>query len=234
MKEQRPQEAKWLDGDLTAWKRIQELNSKFSPSLALMTWPCSVDLCPSDFGTLTWPAHRMLWCVSSSDSNIDIHGCIPELDQKHGPGTRNICLENRVIPAISLIIPLCLGRWEWAPLTVSYDSFRAFSSVQFSHSVVSDSFQPHELQHARPPCPSPTPGVYSNPCPSSWWCHPAIASSVIPFSSFPQPLPASRSFPMSQVFTWGGQSIGVSASASVLLMNTQDWSPLGWTGWISL
>ena len=108
------------------------------------------------------------------------------------------------------------------------------SSVQFSHSVRSDSLRPHESQHARPPCPSPTPGVYSNSCPSSRWCHPAISSSVIPFSSCPQSLPASGSFPISQLFAWGGQSIGVSASASVLAMNTQDWSPSGWTGWISL
>ena len=110
----------------------------------------------------------------------------------------------------------------------------AESSVQFSRSVVSDSLQPHELQHARPPCPSPTPGVYPNSCPSSQWCHPAISSSVVPFSSCSQSLPASGSFPMSQLFAWGGQSIGVSASASVLPMNTQDWSPLGWTCWISL
>ena len=96
------------------------------------------------------------------------------------------------------------------------------SSVQFSRSVMSDSLQPHESQHARPPCPSPTPGVYSNSCSSSWWCHPAISSSVVPFSSCPQSLPASESFPMSQLFTWDGQSIGVSASASVLSMNTQD------------
>ena len=89
-------------------------------------------------------------------------------------------------------------------------------------------------QHARLPCLSPTPGVYSNSCPSSWWCHPIISSSVIPFSSCPQPLPASESFPMSQLFAWGGQSIGVSALASVFPMNTQDWSPLGWTGWTSL
>ena len=108
------------------------------------------------------------------------------------------------------------------------------SSVQFSCSVVSDSLRPHELQHARPPCPSPTLGVYSNPCPLSQWCHPAISSSVVPFSSCPQSLPESESFPMSQLFAWGGQSIGVSASASVLPMNTQDWSPLGWTGWIFL
>ena len=108
-------------------------------------------------------------------------------------------------------------------------------SFQFSYSVVSDSLRPQESQHARPPCPSPTPGVYSNSCPSSWWCHPAISSShLIPFSSCPQSLPASGSFPMSQLFAWGGQSIGVSAFASVLPMNIQDWSPLEWTGWISL
>ena len=107
-------------------------------------------------------------------------------------------------------------------------------SVQFSCSVVSNSLRPHESQHSRPPCPSPTPGVYSNSCPSSRWCHPAISSSVIPFSSCPQSLPASGSFPMSPLFTWGDQCIGVSASASVLPMNTQVWSPLGWTGWISL
>ena len=106
-------------------------------------------------------------------------------------------------------------------------------SVQFSHSVVSDSLWPHEPQHARPPCPLPTPGVYPNPCPLSRWCHPTISSSVAPFSSCPQSFPASGSFPMSQLFAPGGQSIGVSASTSVLPMNTQDW-PLGWTGWISL
>ena len=112
-------------------------------------------------------------------------------------------------------------------------SYFFISSVQFSHSVVSDSLQPHKPQHARPPCPSLTPGVYPNPCPSSQWCHPAISSSVVPFSSCPQSFPASGSFPMSQLFTSGGQSIGVSASISVLPMNTQDWSLLGWTGWIS-
>ena len=109
-----------------------------------------------------------------------------------------------------------------------------FSSVQFSRSVVSDSLPPHESQHIRPPCPSPTPGVHSNSCPLSQWHHPAITSSVLPFSSSPQSLPASGSFPMSQLFASGSQSIGVSASASVLPTNTQDWSPLEWTGWISL
>ena len=109
-----------------------------------------------------------------------------------------------------------------------------FSSVQFSLSVVSDSFRPHELQHARPPCPSPAPGVHSNSRPSSRWCHPAISSSVVPFSSFPQSLPASESFPISQLFAWGGQSTGVSALTSFLPKKSQGWSPSEWTGWISL
>ena len=108
------------------------------------------------------------------------------------------------------------------------------SSVQFSHSVVSDSGRFHESQHARPPCPSPTPGVHSNSCPLIWWCHPAISFSVISISSCPQSLPASESFPKSQLFAWGGQSTGVSALASFLPKNTQDWSPLERTGWISL
>ena len=119
-------------------------------------------------------------------------------------------------------------------LTIIHSNHYSISSVQFSHSVMSDSLRPHELQHTRPPCPSPTPGLYSNSCPSSQWYHPTISSSVVPFSSCPQSLPASGSFPMSQLFTWGGQSIGVSASTSVLPMNTQDLSLSGWTGWISL
>ena len=105
---------------------------------------------------------------------------------------------------------------------------------QFGRSVVSNSLWPHELQQARPPCPSQTPGVHSNSCPLGRWCHPDISSSVVPLSSCPQSLPASKSFPMSQLFTSGGQIIGVSALASVLPKNTQDWSPLEWTGWISL
>ena len=108
------------------------------------------------------------------------------------------------------------------------------SSVQFSYSVVSDSLRPDGLQHTRPPCPSPTPRAYSNSCPLSWWCHPTISSSVVPFSLLLQSFPASGYFQMSQLFTSGGQSIGVSASASVLPKNIQDWFPLGWTGWISL
>ena len=108
------------------------------------------------------------------------------------------------------------------------------NSVQFSCSVMSDSLWPHGLQHTRPPCPSPTPGVYSNPCPLSQWCHPTISSSVIPFFSCLQPFPASGSFLMSHFFASGGQSVGVSASASVLPMNIQDWFPIWWIHWISL
>ena len=107
-------------------------------------------------------------------------------------------------------------------------------SVQFIHSVMSDSLQPHEPQHARPPCPSPIPRVHPNPCPLSRWSHLTISSSVVPFASCPQSFPALGSFQMSQIFTSGDQSIGVSASTSVPPMNTQDGSPLGWTGWISL
>ena len=119
------------------------------------------------------------------------------------------------------------GTWEILNMVASV-------SVQFSHSVVSDSLQPHGLQNARPPCPSPTPRVYSNSCPLRQWCRPTISSSVIPFFSCLQSFPASGSFQMSQLFPSGGQTIGVSASTSLLPMNTQDWSPLGWTGWISL
>ena len=120
---------------------------------------------------------------------------------------------------------------SWTGLSQTHNTLL---SVQFSYSVVPDSLQPHESQHARPPCPSLTPGVHSNSCLSSWWCHPAISSFVVPSSSCPQSRPASESVPMNQLFTWDGQSIGVSALASVFPMNTQDWSPLQWTGWISL
>ena len=115
-----------------------------------------------------------------------------------------------------------------------YLFYLTFLCLQFSRSVMSDSLRPHGLQHARPRCPSPTPGVYSNSCPSSRWCHPTSSSSVVPFSFCLQSFPASGSFPMSQLFASGGQRIGVSASASGLPMNIQDWFPLGWTGWISL
>ena len=115
-----------------------------------------------------------------------------------------------------------------------YMFFKTLPSVQFSHLVMSDSVRPHGLQHSRLPCPSPTPRTYSNSCSLSQWCHPAISSSIVPFSSCTQSLPALESFPMSQLFPWGGQSTGVSALASFLPKNTQDWSPLEWTGCISL
>ena len=135
----------------------------------------------------------------------------------------------------SVMVANCPWRWLAAELhgTLVFGACFQAASVQFSSSVVSDSLQPHELQNARPPCPSPSAWVYPDPCPLSQWGHPIISSSVVSFSC-PQSFPASGSFQMSQLFTSGGQSIGVSASTSALPTNTQDWSPLGWTGWISL
>ena len=124
----------------------------------------------------------------------------------------------------------CVNKWN----RNSHYRLPFFSSVQFSHSVVSDSLPSYELQHARPPCLSSTPGIDSDSRPSSPWCHPAISSSVVPFSSCPQSLPVSKSFPMSQLFAWGGQSTGASALASFLAKKSQGWSPTEWTGWISL
>ena len=127
---------------------------------------------------------------------------------------------------ITLYIELVKGLyWFFRDLKEKPEqTFGQPSSVQFSHSVMSNSLRPHELQHTRPPCPSPTPGVHTNSGPLSRWCHPSVSSSVVPFSSCPQSLPASESFPMSQLFAWGGQRIGVSALASFLPKNTQGWS----------
>ena len=131
-----------------------------------------------------------------------------------------------------------LNSSKWKPILLTTSNvpglgLNSRKRYQFSRSVISDSATPW-IAACRASLSSPTPGVYPNPCPSSRWCHPAISSSVVPFSSCRHSLPASGSFPVSQLFAWGGQSIGVSASTSVLPMNTQDWSPLGWTGWISL
>ena len=128
----------------------------------------------------------------------------------------------------------CMWRGIDGAYAMSFLSQNIISSVQFSRSVVSNSLRPHESQHARPPCPSPTPRVHSDSRPSSQWCHPAISSSVVPFSSCPQSLPASKSFTVSQLFAWGGQSTGLSALASFLPKKSQGWSPSEWTGWISL
>ena len=121
--------------------------------------------------------------------------------------------------------------WDKSIYVLTVNQFR---SVQFSRSIMSDSLWPHESRHSRPPCPSPTLGFHSDPRPLSQWCHPAISSSVVPFSSCPQYIPASESFPMSQLFSWGVPSTGVSALASFLPKKSQGWSPLEWTGWISL
>ena len=133
---------------------------------------------------------------------------------------------------IGILIKCFLQNWSYSYYTIQQQLY-SFSSVQFSGSVMSDSLRTHEPQHTRPPCPSPTPEVHRNSCPLSQWCHPTISFSVVPFSFCPQFFPASGSFPVSQLFTSSGQSIGVSAS-SVLQMNTQDWSPSEWTGLISL
>ena len=129
------------------------------------------------------------------------------------------------------IIPNCILHFHYLEIAMCLLIFMLAGCCSGAQSCLT--LWPHGLQHARLPCPLPSPRVCSNSCPSSLWCHPTISSSVIPFSSCPQSLPASASFPMSQLFPSGGQSVGVSASASVLPMNTQDWSPLGWTGWIS-
>ena len=171
-------------------------------------------------------------------------------------GCTLICLGVRLYVKLSIAIGarsfqfssvfFCLLPWPQASLhappqieseicsSFGSDAPVSISSLQFSRSAVSDSLWPHGLQHARPPCSSPTPRIYSNSCPLSRWCHPTISSSVVPFSSCLQSFPKSGSFQMSQLFASGGQNIGVSASTSVLPMNTQDWFPLGWTGWISL
>ena len=135
-------------------------------------------------------------------------------------------LQHARLPCLYHLLEFAQTHIHWVVIYWLWDIFQC-SSVQLLSHV-------HELQHARPPCPSPTPGVHPNPCPSSRWCHPAISSSVIPFSSCPQSFPASGSFPKSQPFASGGQSIGVSALISVLPMNTQDWFPSGWSGWIPL
>ena len=150
---------------------------------------------------------------------------------------QELLISYHLILAFTLQIPLArfssFCHFNRSKASCGSDRF-LLSSVQFSCSVVSNSLQPHDLQHARPPCPSPTAGVYPNSCPLSRWCHTTISYFVIPFSSCLQSVPASGAFQMSQFLTSGGQSIGVTASTSVLPVNTQDWSPLGWTGWISL
>ena len=152
--------------------------------------------------------------------------------KSHGPSLKSLQITNagEGVEKRELLY-IISGNVSWSS---HYGRQYGNSSVQLGRSVVSHSLWPHESQHARPPCPSPIPWVHSNSCPSGQWCHPAISSSVVPFSSCPQSLPASESFPMSQLFAWGGQSTGISASASFLPKKSQDRSPSKWTGWISL
>ena len=197
----------------------------------------------------SWPKlpSSFIWTCNKQSAASQIHACsslTPPYTK--GSATLNHLLLYLLPWTTPLSLCCCQADCLWfsasshaaLPSTGSFPPqlphHKGFSSVQFSCSVVSDSLRPHEPQHARPPCPSPTPGVHPNPCPLCRWCHPTISSSVVPFSSCPQSFPASGSFQMSQLFTSSGRSIGASASTSVLPMNTQDWSPLRWTGWISL
>ena len=181
---------------------------------------------PGGLPSLGSHSRTQLKRLSSSSSSNSVSMSIPISSSSHPP----LPLLCPHVLSLYLHLYFCLGNRF---ICTAFLDSTCMHSVQFSRSVVSDSLRPHELQHARPPCPSPSPGVYSDSHPVSRWCHPAISSSVIPFSSCPQSLPASESFPMSQLFTLGGQSTGVSALASFLPKNTQDWS-LEWTGWISL
>ena len=204
---------------------------------AILAWPCTA-------GSVLWPegvssvTDKLLSC-----SSVQFWGSCVQISNylgwrippsptrwirsgsEQGGGWRLITLNDPVL--LQHLV-------DFFPLVFPFVKKTIFSSVQFSHSLVSDSLRPHELKQLRPPCPSPTPGVHSDSCPSSQWCHPAISSSVVPFSSCSQSLPASESFRMSQLFAWGGQSTGVSASASFLPKKSQGSSPSEWTGWISL
>ena len=164
-----------------------------------------------------------------SPSSSSVHRDSPGKNTRVGCHAllQGMCLTQGSNPGL----PHC--RWIFLPADLPGKPPQEHSSVQFSHSVMSNALRPYGLQHTRLPCPSPTPRVYSNSCPLSWWCHPTISSSVVPFSCL-QSFPASGSFPMSQFFASGGQSIRASSSASVFPMNIQGWFPLGWTGWISL
>ena len=193
-----------------------------------LPFPSPVDHILSELSTMTHPScvalHGMAHSFTEFDrAIINVISWLVFCD----------CGFHSVCPVMDNDKRLVEASW-WGRLTVGQSGSRSdgWGHAQFSLSVMSDSLQPCGQQHARLPCPSLTPGAYSNSCPSSWWCHPTFSSSV-PFSSWLQSLQASGSFPVNQFFTSGGQSIGVSASASVLPMNIQDWFPLGWTGWIS-
>ena len=186
---------------------------------------------------LQWlPSPRLGYKVRSwpSQGRVTICSGVSWRNPEEGSSSRENSLKQGTRMSMEDFLPLLSLNSSTERLLTTVMLKKAFSSVQFSRSVVSSSLRPRESRHARPPCPSPTPGVHSDSHPLSQWCHPAISSSVIPFSSCPQSLPASESFPMSQFFAWGGQSTGASALASFLPKKSQGWSPSEWTGWISL
>ena len=189
-----------------------------SPNLPNVSWRENSPLVENCFSTFSNSTPRYLWQKTHTFvlGSMHINQSSIVIKQKNSYNSRK---------HVSI---------TWCISTMKYYIILIFSSVQFSCSVMSDSLWPYESQHARPPCPSPTLGVHSDSHPSSLCCHPAISSSVVPFSSCPQSLPASESFPMSQLFTWGGQSTEVSALVSFLPKKSQGWSPSEWIGWISL
>ena len=190
----------------------------FSSSLWIISQSLSklTDLCPGFWRSTM--CQTTVWLWAAHQVSLPDNPSWDLLRNSCGPMDLVLSVHQHAPESLATLVPSLLGE-EWRKAWCKYHTRlslkNGFSSVQFSHSVVSDSLRPRESQHARPPCPSPTPRVYSNSCPFSRWCHPAISSSVVPFSSCPQSFPASESFPMSQLFTWGAQSIGVSASASI-------------------
>ena len=187
------------------------------------------------YGFPQWLSIKESACQCRSSRRCSFHPWVGKIPLEEGMVIHPVLLPGESHGQRSLVGYTPWVHKEWDTTEVIWHAcklkYMHISSVQFSRSVVYDSLRPHESQHTRPPCPSPTPGVYSNSCPLSWWCHLAISSSAVPFSSCPQSFPASGSIPMNQLFALSDQSTGVSTSASVLPMNTQDWSSLGWTGW---
>ena len=214
------------------------------PNPYLLSWLCyptilssviPFSFCPQSLpASESFPMSQLFaWGVQSTGASA-LASFLPKKSQGSSPSEWNGWISLKSKGPSRVFSNTTVQKHQFFGTLLSLWSKITISPVQFSRSVVSDSLRPHESQHARPPCPSPTPGVHSNSRLSSQWCHPAISSSVVPFSSCPQSLPASESFPMSQLFAWGVQSTGASALASFLPKKSQGWSPSEWTGWISL